>query len=524
MLLRVLKNLTRRDLFRAGGLAALAGGSQQSSQAAPALRIGADIFQSIGVRPIVNCRGTFTIITGSQTLPEVKRAMDEASRHYVHMDELMEAVSARLAELTGAEWGIVTAGCAAALAHATAACVAGSDPEKMQRLPDLRGLKNEVISPRYSRNEYDHAVRMIGVKMIDVGTREEYEAAFNKQTAMVMVLAGQQDRGPVLGLEYLAQVAAKRGVPVLVDAAAEKLTIPNVHLQRGATLVAYSGGKCIRGPQCAGLLLGRKDLVQAAWINSAPHHAAGRAMKVGKEEIMGMLAAVEMWVKRDHDAEWKTWESWLDEIAAKVKTVAGVTTEITRPQGLSNSAPRLRIAWDGAKLGITGTEVEKLLLDGEPRVVLAGAQGDRRRMQSSVGVMPYMMMPGDAKVAAARLHAVLAKPPKFETPAIPAPSVDVTGQWEVDVEYTCGKARHGLVFEQKNGELVGTHTGDILAGDLRGAVEGSQVRFRSSHRYEGKRLGYDFTGTSDGTTIAGVVDLGEYGKAKWSARRRKYGA
>src|SRR6202011_1530968 len=162
----------------------------------------------------------------------------------------------------------------------------------------------------------------------------------------------------------ISEVAKRHNVPVIVDAAAEILTIPNVHLDRGATAVAYSGGKCMRGPQAAGLLLGEKNWLQAAWANSAPHHAYGRSLKVGKEEIMGMLAAVEMWVKRDHQAEWAQWESWLNFIGARVTSVPGVTTEVLQPEDLSNHAPQLRIKWDGAALGITGKDVEERLLNG----------------------------------------------------------------------------------------------------------------------------------------------------------------
>src|SRR4051794_37299835 len=270
----------RRTLFRQGGILAAVqalGGSVQKAVAAP-LELGANLYRSIGVRPIINSRGTFTIITGSQTLPEVKRAMDEASRGYVQMDELMDGVGQRLAELTGAEWGIVTAGCCAALSHCTASAIAGFNPERMQQLPDLTGLKNEVIIPSYSRNVYDHAVRMIGVKIIEVKDKAELEAAFNERTAMVYILGGNGDDGP-LGTRVIAEVAKRHKVPVLVDAAAEILTIPNVHLERGATAVAYSGGKYIRGPQAAGLLLGDKAWLQSAWANSAPHHAYGRALK-----------------------------------------------------------------------------------------------------------------------------------------------------------------------------------------------------------------------------------------------------
>lgn len=521
------KRLTsRRDLFRSGGALAasgmLGGAAVQKASAAPAAASG-QVYRDIGVRPVTNCRGTFTIITGSQTLPEVKKAMDDASRSYVQMDELMDGVGKRLAEITGADWGIVTAGCCAALTHVTAAAIAGSNPERMQRLPDLTGLKNEVIIPEYSRNVYDHAIRMLGTKIIEVRDKAELEAAFNERTALLYILAGPGDEGP-LGTAVCAEVAKRHGVPVIVDAAAEILTIPNVHLQRGATAVAYSGGKCIRGPQAAGLLLGEKNLLQAAWLNSAPHHAFGRSLKVGKEEIMGMLAAVEAWPKRDHKAEWANWEARINHIAGKVKQVAGVTTDVRQPDSLSNRAPVLVIRWDAAKVGITGQEVAKLLLDGEPRIVLGSANGARPdRMASSISVMPYMMMPGDEQIAADRIFAVLSKPPKFEDPGVPQGTpAGLEGQWELRIDFGGGTASHTLSIEQDGGRLVGTHRGEWVRGDLAGSVAANQVRFRSSHKIEGTRLSYDFNGTFDGGTMSGTVDLGEYGTARWTAQRHKY--
>ena len=510
---------SRRALFTRGSLLAAMQGLPTPARAATP-----NIYEQIGVRPLVNCRGTFTIISGSQSLPEVKAAMDAASRHYVHMDELMDAVGRRLAELTKAEWGMVSSGCAAALAHATAACIAGADPEKMQRLPNTQGLKNEVIAPVYSRNVYDHAVRGVGAKIIDVATMEEYIRAFNDRTAMVMILASPEDSGP-MGLQVLAPIAKEKGVPVLVDAAAERLKVPNVHLSRGATLVAYSGGKCLRGPQTAGLLLGRKDLIKAAWLHSAPHHAVGRPMKAGKEEIMGMLAAVEAWTKRDHDAEWKQWEQWLDTIAKSVTRVKGVTTRIRQPESLSNNAPRMEIQWDGEALGLSGQEAEKLLLNGEPRLVVGGSSGGRRGSirSSSLTIMPYMMMPGDERIAAEKIHALLAKPPRQDRKAPATPSVNVSGQWDVDVEYILGKARHGLVLEQKGAELAGTHAGELLGSDLRGTVEGNDLNFRSSHKIEGTRIGYEFNAKVKGDTMEGTIELGEYGQARFTAKRHQYG-
>jgi L-seryl-tRNA(Ser) seleniumtransferase len=366
---------------------------------------------------------------------------------------------------------------------------------------------------------------MLGVKIVEIENPSELEPAFNERTAMVYILAGPGDDGP-LGTQAISEVAKRHGVPVIVDAAAEILTIPNVHLQRGATVVAYSGGKCIRGPQAAGLLLGEKNLLQAAWANSAPHHAFGRSLKVGKEEIMGMLAAVQMWKKRDHEAEWQQWQGWLQEISAGVKRVPGVTTTLHgAEEGLSNRSPRLTIAWDGSQLGITGEEVSKILLDTEPRIVLGSAHGSRPdNMASSISITAYMMMPGDAKVVAERIYGVLSKPPKIANPE-PLPQGEpamVAGQWEVRIDFDRGSATHTVVLEQKGNDLEGTHRGEWVSGDLRGSVAANLIRFRSSQKVQGTRLFYDFSGTVNGDKMAGNVNLGEYGAARWSAQRHKY--
>lgn len=520
---------SRRDLFRQGGLLAAAqalGGSVRQAVAAP-LEIGANMYRSIGVRPVINARGTFTIITGSETLPEVKRAMEQASRSFVNMDELMDGVSKRLAELTGAEWGIITNGCCAAVTHFTASAIAGGNPERMQRLPDLEGLKNEAILPAYSHNVYDHAIRMLGVKLIIVHDKSELEAAFNERTAVSYVLAGPGDDGP-LGTRVMAEACKRHNVPLVVDAAAEILTIPNVHLQRGANAVAYSGGKCLRGPQAAGLLLGDKRMLQGAWINSAPHHAFGRSLKVGKEEIMGMLAAVEMWVKRDHKAEWAQWEGWLNHIATSVKRVDGVTTKINQPSAdLSNRTPELVVQWDGAKLGITGQEVRDIVFDTEPRIVVSRGSGSRPgNMSSSVGIVPYQMMPGDEKVVADRLYSLLSKPPKMADPPAPPAGqpASLAGQWELRMDFVCGSVKHNLVIEQDGGKLVGTHHGEFASGDLTGSVAASSVHFQSGLPTEGTRVSFQFTGTAEGGKMSGTVALGEYGEARWVAERHQYRA
>jgi L-seryl-tRNA(Ser) seleniumtransferase len=518
--------LSRRELFRNGSLLAASGllpVTASSVAAAPAMSFGSDMYSSIGVRPVINAKGTFTIMSGSLMLPECRQAMAQASQNFVHIDELMAAVGKRIAEITGAESAIVTNGCASALVHATSACIAGGNPERMQRLPDLAGLKDEVVAPSYSRNVYDHAVRMLGVRMVNVENEEEMRRAMGPRTAMVMVLASPPDAGP-FGLKRVSEIAHEFGVPVIVDAAAEDLTIPNVHLQRGADLVAYSGGKALRGPQSGGLLLGRKDLIQAAWLNSAPHHAFGRPLKVGKEEAMGMLAAVEMWVRRDHDAEWKAWMSWLDEIATEAKKVPGVTTEVREPRGLSNRSPRLEISWNGDEKGIYGEEVLKILFDTDPRIILAGGSGNRRQGgESSASVMPWQMKPGDATVIARRIHQILTNPPKIELSKPSGPPAGVSGQWDLQLDFVYGNVEHSLVFEQDGESISGLHVGERTSGDFRGWVAGNEVHFQSRHRWEGAGFGFEFHGKVDGESMSGEVDMGEYGPARWSAQRHGYG-
>ena len=227
-----------------------------------------------------------------------------------------------------------------------------------------------------------------------------------------------------------------------------------------------------------------------------------------------MLAAVEMWVKRDHDAEWKQWTAWCDQIGDAVKKIDGVSVAVTEQLQLSNRTPQLNIKWDGAKLGITGTEVHKLLGDTEPRIILASGNGTRpSNMSSSVSVVPYMLMPGDVKVIGDRLYNVLTKPPKFENPPAPqAPSVTVAGQWTARLEYGRGSAFHDIVFEQSAEKLTGTHHAEFDSGDLMGTVSGNTVKFQSRYRIQGQGLSYAFTGTVEGDKISGVVTWASTGR------------
>jgi uncharacterized pyridoxal phosphate-dependent enzyme len=516
------RNFVQRSVM-AGAAASLLPSASQAEKAPASVSAGPNLYEQIGVRPLINAKGTYTIISGSLSLPEVKQAMEEASRHYVNMDELMTAVGARLATITGADWGIVTAGCAAAIAGATAACIAGTDPEKSQKMPYLAqaGLKNQVIIPKHSRNPYDVGARLLGVEVVEVETPEQLQASMGTQSAMIYILSSPAAATGPLSIANICQAAKSRKIPVFVDAAAEDLTIPNIHLAVGATFVGYSGGKCMRGPQCAGLLLGPKELVQAAWFQAAPHHNVGRSMKVGKEEIMGMLTAVEMWTKRDHQAEWNTWKGWLADIEAKVKPVPSVTTEYLMPEDLSNHSPRLLIKWDGNALKITGTELAKTLDAGTPRIQFDESSGTRPdHMESSITIMPYMMMPGDAQIVADAIFATLSHPPKFSAPEIPqgAPA-NVGGIWNVQMKYLCGEGSQRFLLEQQEGAVTGVHQGEHYNGNLTGKVQAQQVSFRSVMPVGGNEIEYAFSGAVKGDSMSGTVALGEYGNAQWSATR-----
>src|SRR5919205_1547856 len=311
----------------------------------PAPQSNTNPYLALGVRPFINCCSVRTMHGGSLMLPQVRAAIDAASRQFVNLDELMDAAGKRIAELTGAEWGIVTCGSAAAVALGTAACVAGNDPIKMLRLPFTDGMVNRVIIPKKQRFAYDQAVRMIGCHIVEIDTREELDKALEEPVALV-VLLGKQEHLSAVRLEEIASVVKPRGIPIMVDAASEHIQKPSPWLQRGADLVIYSGGKFLRGPQTSGLLLGNKQLCQAAWRNGSPHQALGRPMKVSKEDIIGVLTAVEHWFEdRDHNAELQKWYDDLEVIADRVAALPDTGSELIEPSGVDR-VPRLRVFWD----------------------------------------------------------------------------------------------------------------------------------------------------------------------------------
>ena len=480
-----------------------------------------NLYTKIGIRPIVNARGTFTIISGSQSLPQVKQAMFDASHYYVHLDELMPAVGAEIAMHMGAPSAIVTTGCEAAIAVATVACICGTDPERSQAMP-YQKVRNQVIIPKYSRNPYDFGVRMSGPEIVEVETDEELRSKINEHTAMIYILSGPRAFQEPLSIKTICDIAKQTGVPVFVDAAAEEPRVPNIHLAAGATFVGYSGGKCMRGPQAAGVLLGPKDLCAAAFWNAAPHHNWGRALKVGKEEAMGMLAAVREWYKRDHDAEQKQWLEWDNYIANAVKDIPSVTTKVNMPdEDLSNRAPTLSIRWDAAKVGITGTELVERLDKGTPRILVEGGQGRRPdMMQSSIGIMPYMMQPGDYKVVAETISKYLRHPGHYENPPVyTGATANLAGTWKVAIEYVRGVGEQTFLLQQDGTSITGEQKGEFFSATFKGKVDADHVMLRSVMQANGYQVPYTFTGVVSGNSMSGDVKLGEYGAATFKATK-----
>ncbi|HET7086748.1 MAG TPA: twin-arginine translocation signal domain-containing protein [Rhizomicrobium sp.] len=524
-------NWSRRDLLKTSG--AVAGVMAPLGVAsAPAAAQGApklpayhpneqdNIFTHIGVRTLINGRGTYTIISGSRSLPEVKQAMFEASHYYVHLDEMMDGVGAELGKLMGAQWGIATNGAEAAICLATIACIAGANVEKCQALPYVKA-KDQVIIPRYSRNPYDLGVRMAGAQIVEVETPVELRSKISSRTAMIYVMSGPEAETGPLNIATLCAIAKETGVPILVDAAAEEPLNPNPHISRGATLVCYSGGKCLRGPQSSGILLGDKGLCKAAYYQAAPHHAYGRALKCSKEESMGILAAVRQWYKRDHAGEQKMWLGWMQGIEARLKGLPSTSFEYLQPSDLSNKATRLRVKWDANVLKITGSELVAKLDAGSPRILIDGGSGRRPdQMASSVTIMPYMLDPGESEIIGNAIYAALTNPGHYDNPVLPSGApASLAGTWAVTVEYLHGHGEQKLVVEQSGGTVNGMHLGELYSGKLQGQVHGDHVELHTVMEVPGNAIHWVFTGSAQGNRMSGTVNMGEYGGASFTAVR-----
>jgi uncharacterized pyridoxal phosphate-dependent enzyme len=327
-----------------------------------------NVYTRLGVKTVINCRGTWTYLSGSLEFPEVREAQVEAAQYFVNVIDLQRAVGRRLSELTGAESGIVTSGSAGAMAAATAGCMAGTDDKKIWQLPDTTGLKHEVVMVG-GRSAFDSAIRLTGAKLVLVYSPEELANALNENTAMIYTT----DLGDKLAKTL--SIAKEHKIPMLLDDAAGIPPVENAKLyaRMGIDLYCFSGGKGLRGPQCSGLLLGRKDLVESALMNSAPREGAVcRPMKVGKEEIIGCLTALETWLKIDDKKLYAEWNDRLDRIRKLIETVPGVRTDTFIPDD-GNRYPTLRVYWDQQGWNYKISDCVQELRSGDPVIEVLGS-------------------------------------------------------------------------------------------------------------------------------------------------------
>jgi L-seryl-tRNA(Ser) seleniumtransferase len=374
-------------------------------------RVRMDVYARLGVRPIVNARGMNTMASGSLMPKPVLDAMTEAAGAFVDMAELNALAGAHIARLVGVEAAHVTSGSAGGLLLAAAACIAGEDPERIARLPDTSGMRNEIVIQRCDRIHYDQALRMAGAVLVEVGsadacTPETLEAAISARTAALIYIVSPGLAGRGVGPEGMAAIAHARGLPLIVDAAS---TLPPVgHLTRwnrmGGDLVILSGGKGIRGPQNTGLLIGRADLIRAAAANGAPNSAVGRPCKVSKEAIVGLVAAVELFLQDDHDAEWARHLEEARRILAAVAAIPGVQARLEDDRSVW-TAPTLLLALD-ATTGLTPDSLMDALRRGEPPIMVRVHRGE-------LLVDPHCLRGDEASLVARRLREeLLRRPPR----------------------------------------------------------------------------------------------------------------
>lgn len=396
----------RRDLLK--GLATLpllgaVGGTNVLAAESPQ-DFERDYFKELGLRTFINAAGTYTALTASLPHPEVIKAINYAALQFVKLEDLQDRVGERIAELLKCEAAMVSAGAASAITLGTAAVITGGDPDKARRIPtDLTGMKSEVIIQKSHQVGYAHAIINCGAKLIVVETRKELEAAINEKTAMMWFLNYSNAAGQVKDTEFVA-IGKKYGIPTFNDCAADVPPVENLwkYTQMGFDLVCFSGGKGLRGPQSAGLLLGRKDLISAARKNAPPNgDTVGRGMKVNKEEILGMLVALEVYLSKDFQREWSMWEKQIKLINDTVLSVAGTKPEVHVPP-VANHVPSIRVKWDSTKVRITPEEVRNALRSGHPSIETMGDD-------TSVDITTWMMIPGEERVVAKRLKEILQK-------------------------------------------------------------------------------------------------------------------
>ena len=401
--------MKRRDVLKGFSLLPIAAGGMATaipllSDAAPQSE-KRDFFKELGVTPIINAGVTMTFLSGSLMLPEVLEAINSTSHDFANMYELQDKAGAKIAEMLKCEAAMVTSGAACALLLGTAASITGTDKDKISQLPNLPGPQREVVIQKTHRYLFDQAVRTTGVKLVEVEGPAGMEQAINANTVMALFFNAAEQPHSVTHEEFVA-IAKKRNIPSFIDAAADVPPVENLFRfqKMGFDLVTFSGGKMIRGPQSAGLLFGRKDLIEAAKLNHSPYESPiGRPMKVNKEEIFGMYAALKAYLERDHKKEWNEWLDRAKRIAAQLEAVPTVKSETVVDPGPANAFPSLMVNWDQNRVKITTKEVLKALKEGTPSIVANARKGNTL----SIGVV--LLRPEQVDIVAQRVKEILLK-------------------------------------------------------------------------------------------------------------------
>jgi uncharacterized pyridoxal phosphate-dependent enzyme len=363
-------------------------------------------YEELGVTTVINCEGTMTTLGGSLPHPELEAVMTMATRHFVSINQLEVAAGnriARMLKLPDDYTALVTSGAAAAIQSGLAGILTGSDENLIRQLPDLTGMKSEVVIQKSHRNPFDHQLRSTGVKLLEIETADDLRSAINDRTAMMHFTNFANADGQIKVDEWV-RLAKQYKLPCMIDAAAD--TPPVSHLwdyaNMGYDLVTFSGGKAIRGPQCAGLLIGRKEMVANALLNNSPNEdTIGRSQKVGKEEILGMVKALEMFLAEDHDALAREWQDRLDLVSAEVSKVPGVSTSFFVPD-IANHVPHMQISWDESRISITPKEAAKLLRSSKPSIAISSGEG-----KPGLSMNSFMLQPGEDRIVATQISKVL---------------------------------------------------------------------------------------------------------------------
>lgn len=401
---------SRRHVIAAAGSVAAAATTAAAAPAAAAAANGpltaaapSTLYSSLGIKPVINGVGVVTVLGGSIMPPEVIRAMEEASRYFVPLPELQKKVGARIAELLKAPAAMVTCGAASAISVGTAACLSQGDAAKLRTLPGRDGIRYEVIQQKTHRSGYEHQMEMAGAKVITVETRQELEAAINDRTGMLFFLNKAEPNGQIKAEEFV-KIGKARGIPTMNDAASDATPRENLwkYTQMGFDLVIFSGGKALRGPQASGLLMGRKDLIEASLPAMSPYGGIGRGMKVGKEELCGLLAAVERYLKVDHQAEWRELEARVSTIRGALKGARGVKTDRHIPV-IANEVPHVTVEWDeSAPRALTAQQVGEKLLAGDPPIHV------QRPGKGQLLISVWMMRGNEPEIVGKRLREIFA--------------------------------------------------------------------------------------------------------------------